>query len=338
MGARTVTLPRMGVMRGTKSVAVLAVAVAAAAVLSNVREGRACTPPWGGVEARTVTPGDGSASVPRNARLLVHYDTWGGDPGGALTLRAQGGADVAVTITTPRGLGFQRLVAPDAPLAAATTYELLDTLALPCASEDPTTCHGEPAVIATFTTSDGVDTSPPVITQLDITPGAWCVAESCPEGQNEAIESLEITAQDEGGGDGASPGWIHYEYLSTDGEVLAGPTAATSVGRGCSGDGYVPFHRYMGLPESYQVRAVDLAGNVEAAPHAVAGQSCAVVDAACAAALDAGIGGDASGGGGAGGDPDGAGDSGGCAASGGGLAGAALLALGVLLGLRRRRR
>ncbi len=307
--------------------AVRALVAATTLLTVDARPARACTPLSLDVWGRTVLPEAGATEVPRNARILVEYDSYGGDPGATLTLRVQGGAAIDVTSTTPRTLGFARLLAPVEPLAASTTYELLDTLSFDCPDVEGF-CLGDATVIATFTTGAGLDTQPPAITAISVGQASSCVFESCPEGQNEQVEFITITAQD----DDQPATWIRYEYLSSAGEVIAGPTSARTTGRGCGGGpGYVPFYIFLGTPPAFQIRAVDLTGNVEVTAHGVVVVgTCAEIDAACAADADPGNGSDA----GAGAD----GDAGGCGcAAGRDTGGAGVIALCVLLVLGRRR-
>jgi MYXO-CTERM domain-containing protein len=266
---------------------VLGVVVCAAVTAANVRESDACSPWWTGVAGRTVSPEDGAVGVPRNARIEVAYDTHGGDPGSTLELRVQGGATVAVTVTTPRTIGFARLLTPTEALAASTTYELLDTLALPCESEHASDCIGEAVVIGTFTTGDALDTTPPEIVGLTLESHAYCVGIFCPEAQNEQTDLIRIVER----ADDFSTRWIHYEYLDAAGAVLAGPTTALTFGRGCGGGaGYMPLSEYLWMPSSFQLRAVDLAGNVETTTHWITGSGCELATAHCSpSGEDAGV-------------------------------------------------
>lgn len=287
-----------------------AVALVAAA-LADAREARACSYPPQGLFERTVIPEDGATDVPRNARVLVWYDASYDVPGGAVILRAQGGDDVATTSSTPPTVGFARLLSPTAPLAPQTTYEIVDSLDVPCPTDDVTECYGPFRVIARFTTGTELDTTPPAIDGVEIDSGGVCVSDACPEGQHEVVDQLTIAATDD-----HPAAWIRYEYRTIDGELVAGPTHWQTLGRGCGGGyGDIRFYRYLETPAEIVVRAVDLAGNVETVGRRVVGATCD--DLAC--------------------EPDaGGGSEGGCA-TGAASAGVAPIVLAFVLGRRRRR-
>jgi hypothetical protein len=66
---------------------------------------------------------------------------------------------------------------------------------------------------------------------------------------------------------------VRFYYSSADGTWVAGPFPVARVGREC-GD---PFHLYFDIgiaSDRFNVRAVDLAGNVEAVAHELDGMSC----------------------------------------------------------------
>lgn len=285
---------------------------------TSAPDARACTPPPTGVEGRTVLPEDGATDVPLNARVYVLYDTQGSDPGSTLELRVQDGATVAVDETTPYTIGAARLLAPTAPLAPSTTYEILDTLALPCDSELPRTCIAEPTVIATFTTGAALDTARPSVTGVSVTSRGACVADSCPDSESEQLDHISIDQVI----DDFPTSWVMYEYLDLDGALVAGPTAWLTTGRGCGdGAGYFPTYRYLAVPSDVLLRAVDLAGNVEASPHPIDGGTCALLE--CDTSGDTATAGA---------------DGGGCALHRGTNPGVLALALGALLLARRRPR
>jgi len=250
-------------------------AVVAATSGARVGDADACGPPWGGVSERVVLPEDGATDVPLNARIYVLYDTAGGDPGSTLSLRVQGGADVALGATTPLTLGSARLLTPAAPLQPSATYELLDTLTLPCDSEFASDCISAAAVIATFTTGTAADTSAPSLTGVSLQSSGFCTGESCPDGEDVQYDTITIGAV----ADDLPTNWVQYMYLSTDGQVLAGPTSWLITGRGCGGGaGYFPIVKYLALPSTVDIRGVDLAGNVETTPHVLEGGTCDLID------------------------------------------------------------
>jgi MYXO-CTERM domain-containing protein len=288
------------------------------ALLARPPRASACTPPFG-VYARTVVPEDGATGVPRNARVLVNYD--GSVPDGTLELRTQSGEAVAATITGG-------LITPTTALAASATYELYDTLILPCDSDEASDCLGAATLIATFTTAESLDTTPPVIGGITVTSDYTCIANSCPEGESVVLDHIAIAERD----DDFAPSWIRYQYLDADGVVLVALSSMTTIGRNCEGPGYVPFEPYLRLPSQVQIAAVDLAGNVELTPHAIDGSTCALIGDGCDPAPDAGPGGELDGGPGA----EGGGDAGcGCHAS--SPSSTALLVIVLVLAWTRRR-
>ncbi len=319
----------MGVVSGIVSLGL----VVAVVLLGAPSDADACSPYPDGVQGRRVLPHDGANDVPRNTRVIVHYDIYRGSPGSTITLREAGGADVAVTVAQAGGDGVQYIVTPVAPLAPSTTYEVLDNFSFECSDAGMSGCLAEPAVVRTFTTGTVLDLTPPVLTDVTLAPSYHCFeGTSCSGAANVVVDQVRPIVGDEP----YPMTWIYFEYLDAAGEVLVGPTPLISSGRGCGG-GYgedAPVE-FVYTPRQVWLRAVDLAGNLGEA-HALVGGSCEelVIGTACdpAGGLD----------GGAGGDGGAAGDAGGCGcATGqgpGGVGGGGLVALGVLFGRGRRGR
>jgi len=240
-----------------------AFAVAVISLVAGPRQADACSP-WFDGYVRTVLPEAGATSVPLNARITVDY-SWIIDPVG-LELREAGGASVSVTLDR---LPARLVVSPTAYLAPNTTYELLDTLSLECVDPEPW-CYGEAAVIATFTTGSDEDLVPPQISGVSVTGEFRCNEGSSCDTSNYELTSVAITAVEDDGPDA----WLRYEYLDEDGSLVYGPGPLIQVVDDCSGGG--PDERpdrafeYSG---TFQLRAVDLAGNVSAA-HTLATLAC----------------------------------------------------------------
>jgi hypothetical protein len=287
---------------------VVVLVIAASAAVADARDADACVPPLDGVQNRRVLPGDDATGVPRNAQIHVFYD--GVVPEGTLSLRVAGGDVVDVTTT-----GTSHVVlAPAAELAASTTYEVVDTLTVPCDGK-PSACVGEPIVVATFTTGVGVDARAPAIEGVAWDSTVSCTTETCEDVANEAIDRLMPTIDDD------FAAWIVYEYLDERGAVIAGPTTSTTAGRTCGGGhGYFQGYIHVETPAVFRMRAIDLAGHVGAASDPIFGGTCEYADGYCAMN---------------GGEPDGGGDDdgGGCSTA----SGAAGLWLLALIPRRRRR-
>jgi hypothetical protein len=250
----------------------LLLAASATLLVADTHDARACSPPEQGVSSREVLPGDGATGVPRNARITVRYDAYQAEPQGTLSLRAQGGEPVAVTVTSPRDRGVTAQLTPTAPLAPSTTYEVLDTLTVPCNQFDLTPCIGEPVVVATFTTGAGLDTSPPQIADVSIENFFECGGDSsC--GPYSSYVSHTLTfggVQDDSGA-----AWVRYVYADADGNVLFGPTEDGYAIRHCEpSDGT----SYREVPRTFTVRAIDLAGNVEEIAHVFETAPCDELD------------------------------------------------------------
>lgn len=313
-------------MRVWRDLIGLLVVVSAQAV--DTSSAQACVPPPATITDRTVFPEDGALDVPINTRVFIEYaedDPFYGDPGHAVELRVQGGAPVAASTVTPRTSGFARILVPDAPLAPSTTYEVTDTLAVPCQTPQTGACVGEPVVIARFTTGTELDTTPPSVGSVRVEHTGWCGSPACPDGRRQVVELVFV----EDVIDDQPASRIHFEYLAPDGALVAGPTRATVLGRSC-GAGSVPFYLLLETPPRVELRAVDLAGNVEGVSHPIDGETCQALDCG---APDAGPGdaGDAV-------DGDGS-DAGGCGCVGArGEPGIAAIGLGLLALVVARRR
>jgi hypothetical protein len=297
----------------------LAMAAAVGAVARDAREARACSPPYDGISERRVFPEDGAVDVPTNARVLVEYATGANHGLDPPILRVQGGGEVEVEVLTEYTTYLDvRVLRPDAPLASSTTYEVLDTVSFDCV--DVEWCIVAPAVVATFTTGTSTDTVAPTAT--GVTAPAVYVANqgtSCDKNSDAVRQEVAIAAFD----DDRPVAWVRLEYLDAEGNVIFGPLPPIAVGRICgSGVANWDYDRATEAGD-FAVRAIDLAGNVEAVAHELYAPTCE--EALGGPALDAGGAGDDDGG------------DGGCCSSGGGAAGSLLMAALGLAATRRRR-
>ncbi|MCA9675396.1 MAG: hypothetical protein H6709_24740 [Kofleriaceae bacterium] len=265
-------------MRGIGPLLIVATAgtFASLAIMVAPRDADACSPPPDGVWRRVVLPPDGAVDVPTNATIVVDYDVL---VDSTLALRVQGGADVAIDVTTVDAAP-RRVLVPQQPLQPSTIYEVLDDLALPCTELDPATCLTTPQVVATFTTGAGRDDTPPQLVDVTVSEGFECNrGGSCPEGYDLATQSITIGAVQ----DDRPAAWVRFQYADAAGLPIGVPTSLTTTGQVC-GDGYFPLQAYVGVPAGdFQVRAVDLAGNVEPVAHVLHASTCdeLVVGTAC---------------------------------------------------------
>lgn len=244
----------------------LVVAGIATAILAYARVSAACTLPAGIME-RTVYPGDGAADVPVNARVIVVYQRPRAElPPPALELRVRGGDAVTTTLQRTASNEHEALVlTPSAPLVPHTTYEVTDGIAVPSGCWiDLADCLGEPAVVATFTTGETIDTTAPSLAgarvrsrQLD--DDGFC-------GLRSAVE-YDIEVQ---GGEGASALYHYYR----GGTRIAGPLPLVRAGQSCDGERNSVVDLQLD-GESFEIRAVDIAGNEETVRHRLRGEPCA---------------------------------------------------------------
>lgn len=252
----------------------------------DVRQAAACSPWLDGIHGRALIPEDGADEVPTNARIAITYDIYDVGLVGdwTLELREQGGGSVAVTLDATSFVGgYVRIMTPTTALTPATTYEVIDAANSPCTQS----CIGAPRVIGTFRTGTGADTIPPSIGNITVASSFICNdGTSCDKSPNEEVYDIAVgTIRDDG-----PTGWIRYEYLD-DGVVRAGPTRLLRAGQECSnGGGDVAYHIEMHVDGEFEIRAVDIAGNVETAAHTIVGESCGTcaIDAGPDGTSDAG--------------------------------------------------
>lgn len=276
--------------------------------------------PW--LDRRLVLPADGATGVPTNTRVVVEYDAWGSwQLDGAIELRVAGGATVAVTDAKSERIGLRAVrVTPAVVLEPNTTYEIYDSMAVPC--EDPNNegldCRGAPTLIATFTTGADPDTQAPQ-SQWSVTSsfGADGPATSCDWWGNYVTHATTVESVT----DDRPIDEIRYLY-EAPGEPTRGPVPASVLGHVCHQEPYIPGYDLYFPSDSFSVRGIDLAGNVEVVAHQFAQPSCEELEAAQSG--DGGLGDDTA-----------SEDDAGCCSTGGDP----VAALGLLaLGLRRRRR
>lgn len=245
--------------------------VAACALAADARLAEACSQWPSGVIRRDVLPEDGAVDVPTNARVVVTYETVDGTVG-ELALRTEAGVAVIVEVERVQDDPFHTSLVVRATLEPSTRYELLDRLDLACAYDSAADCLRDPVVIATFTTGQTPDTTPPEIGRIDVIPGFECNQGTTCTTPDLALGLVQIAALYEDRPDA----WVRYEYLDEAGDVLAGPTSILSTAYPCGGGSGPLWRQHLVLPETVRIRAVDLAGNVEAASHALYAQSCLV--------------------------------------------------------------
>jgi len=259
----------------------------------------ACTPPIPGlISGRQVIPHDGQTGVPTNVQIAVTYSA-SGTVTDHLKLQSSDGVPVA---TTASQAGF--LLTPVASLEPNTQYQLLSDLAVVPCEQDPrylsatslpacTSAEASgvvdggvaidggtsapPSVIATFTTGNGPDVSPPVLngnvgvtTSYQSCSGGGC----CVEFTGVAFTLGWPAATDD-------TGIAHYEIANQTGSGSATTFATSAAGLAfCTGYGPgLGFQTFIGTAGTYQVVAVDLAGNRSVPVNAVVSIDCSVPDA-----------------------------------------------------------
>ncbi|HEY8924140.1 MAG TPA: hypothetical protein VIU64_07140, partial [Polyangia bacterium] len=193
--------------------------------------------------------------MPLNTAFVLTYNGSFTLSTSGIQLRPQGGAPVALEPVSLVG-GSSLVVRPQAPLSPQTVYEVLDSYTVPCQA---TECNGgSPHVVATFTTGDASDLTPPTfggLASITITP-----AMVPPLGCISATDYYTFTlrwapAADPGGAD------VRY-HVYAGSERLASFLSATSI----QGSMACLVSAATWLPSSswakpLTVRAVDLAGN-----------------------------------------------------------------------------
>jgi len=284
--------------------------------LASVPRANACTAPARGyISSRQVFPADGAVSVPTNARVVVSYLGAGPTIPDHLALTTSGGVSVPVDIVQPvsessgNPVHQSFVLTPRAPLAPSTKYLVLsDYGTLPCVRNEywkngmpgepcssiPDAGIGDggtslaPAAVASFTTGAGPDTTAPTL------PGPLtytATAESC--GSSPCCgpyDGYSVAIAWAGASDGGGP--VFYE-LSREGLVVLFPvvTGTGQISTGgvqgaflCTGIKTSPatlgnaYEQFLGQAGTYQVVAVDQAGNRSAPISTSISISCAVQD------------------------------------------------------------
>jgi hypothetical protein len=274
--------------------------VAAAVVVACAGdEAHACSGAGPGVWDRSFYPPANSHGVPTNAQIVVTYQgggiyaipaasaSWGED----LEIRAvPAGTPVKARVTVRNELRRVVVIAkPAAPLAASTSFEILDRRTIPCDA-----CPlGTPNVVATFETAAGPDTSPPRFAGLAKAkddPYGVCDNSACCAFHG-SYGGYGLSLEWAAGADD-QPGPLHYTIYDRGPANQSGPgrpvasfldvTTAEGIAL-CMGD-EAPFRAFVGSLGPYLVRAVDWAGNEDA------NTAVAAVPGTCPSSTDAGAG------------------------------------------------
>jgi uncharacterized protein (TIGR03382 family) len=233
-----------------------AVAVALPVVLAVVldpvaspREAAACSLSPPGIHARTTYPADGATGVPTNTQPRFAYDATI-EPSGTTALRLAGGEPVAW----------------DAPLAPDTTYEIVSDVVVPCTTEQfqETECLGEEQVLATFTTGNQADETPPAFPGLAELTSSYFYDER--ESCDGPFAGVWINLSWQAAGDDGPADGIRYRIYA-GGQLQGSVTGTSAIGIAfCdglnTGEG-LSAPDFWGVAGDYVVRAVDGAGNEE---------------------------------------------------------------------------
>ncbi len=257
----------------------------------------ACSPPaqWL-VYERAVAPSDGATGVPTNVQVHIAYgaNVAAMSPMDHPTLRTSGGDPVAAQVV--EWLPHHFVLTPTIPLAPNTQYLILSDYArLPCvvrydtasyppcapspdagvgedsgAPESDTLDGGagtdvatmESAIIASFTTGQGSDLtlpSPPGRVTSARVPEACSGGGCCFD-----YDGFRITLEWEPASDDTAVGY--YELSTSNGVVIPMQVGNLSTGVFYCGstdyqDPGIGLNRFVGTPGTYQVVAIDLAGN-----------------------------------------------------------------------------
>jgi hypothetical protein len=236
---------------GARAVVVLTASAVLVAIVPRVA--RACSLP-SGTDRVAVVPLDGAVDVPTNAEIRVYYNFGEYAATGDLErpvdpiVRVVGGASIGVTSMWRLNPGWIEVIVltPTDPLMPGTAYEILDTV------------HGsmltsEHRVVATFTTGDGPDVTPPVFagalpagpSDLDVCDDTACCG---PYVISRSALRWDAATDDHS--------WLAYEVE---------PFSRLIYGNGaewvCSGS-HMFGGRALGAGP-HRVRAIDLAGNTD---------------------------------------------------------------------------
>ena len=238
------------------------------------RRAEACSAPYPGLSGRALYPADETSGVPLNARIVVRYrvgrELGNGFPplGPDLALRVANGAAVAVTselIGTGSYWNTETLVIlrPSQPLAAGTSYEVLDRRGkIPCDIFANDCALGDPAVFARFATGSASDSVAPQFAGVNpLIVGAFDRCDSSACCGPYVSRSFGITwtrGQDDVAGQA-----VRYNlYRVGDAGPVASLIDSDGIGLAvsCMGTGVYP-QSLMVRTGTYFVRAVDWAGN-----------------------------------------------------------------------------
>jgi MYXO-CTERM domain-containing protein len=238
------------------------------------RRAEACSAPYPGLSGRALYPADGTSGVPLNARIAVRYrvghelDNRFPPLGPDIALRVANGAAVAVTselIGTGSYWNTETLVIlrPSQPLAAGTSYEVLDRRSkIPCDIFANDCALGDPAVFARFATGAASDTVAPQFAGLSpLIVGAFDRCDSsacCGPYVSRSFGMTWTRGQDDVAGQA-----VRYNlYRVGDAGPIASLIDSDGIGLAvsCMGTGVYP-QSLMVRTGTYFVRAVDWAGN-----------------------------------------------------------------------------
>ncbi len=252
-GIALAALPRM-------KLALASAAVLGLSLLPPAAPAQACSWPMQG-SASIFEPHDGALDVPTNARLWLTISGTRGLDGYQVHLRPVGGSEVETALDSGNGTWFYQQVLvlkPGAPLAPATTYEVLDNQRRPCDSPDD--CTGPDfAVIATFTTGVAADDEAP---RLGPTPtlevAEYQVGEDSCGRYNQVPFAIHWREASD-----ASP--VSYELWGEGGAMPLARLFDTGMGGAVAcGEEQMSWSSRLNRNGRYVVRAVDIAGNMTA--------------------------------------------------------------------------
>lgn len=248
-------------MRVVPAVATLAVL---SAWLSAPLPAHACSGD-AALHRRLVQPADGAEGIPVNTEIRIQY-TGASAPEvrtglEGLAVRPVGGGDpIELTVETrPSDEGVVVVARPTAPLAVGAAYEILDRLADEWCVSDP--CLSEPAVVATFTTSDVEDLVAPAFGGLvEVSASAdECDSSACCGPYSVVSHGFGWEpANDDGPAD-----QIRYNVYGPGGSLVAALVSSARGYETCAGapTGDDEIGHFQVGPGEWSVRAVDLAGN-----------------------------------------------------------------------------
>jgi MYXO-CTERM domain-containing protein len=248
---------------------IIAALLAVPALAWRPEPARACSQNPPGINSRDVMPRAALTEVPTNARVVVVYGaSVAAPPPPSIGLRALGGAEVEVDLAvTNLGYGWRTgwvvVATPKQPLAADTTYEVLDAVKVPCSDAD--CVLPQPVVIEAFTTGAGSDTTPP----LGLAAGAVmsrmasCEADACCGPHEVVAFTVSFAAASDDGGENTMYDLI--EVARAEPLARAHRAPMFTLANVCSG---TTFNLYEATDDggTYLLRAYDLAGNIAESP------------------------------------------------------------------------